>query len=1250
MVRLVKLFFNKLWRKTDASSSTPKVLGLEPLHPEKGRLDNAIYVEELKDAITKESINNIALTGSYGSGKSSILYDFAHQVQPSRWPFRLLRKKRDKYRKKRVIQISLAALGGDYKTEGKPEQDEGKDGLEESSRIQKEIVKQLLFKEAPVKVSGSKFKRISKPYKTRIVLISILGAISTTAVIYLVWGSSILYPLAGLWSEQAFIAFSMSFFLFSLIALILFGLHGNFVVDKLTGGPVSLAVSKDNNYFDQYLDELIYFFEATDYDIVIFEDIERFDNAYIFVALKQLNSILNDAGQIKATGKQIRFIYAIKDSLFSKGEFAGYEQSTNRAKFFDLIISVVPFVTHQSSNDIMTDMFITKGKKEISKDSIAIVSKYITDMRLIKNIYNEYLIFEKKILGKDKLPGLTPDKLFAMIVYKNTNLKDFENIKLGKSKLEKVYSVYRCAISENVTRLNNRIVSLSEKIEDPQSIAARSKEYGDRLISYLQMTISALQAKNVSYHLPTGSYTLEQMRNGDFWENAGQLSPNDSLTVNYEVLRPRYGMVPGSMTFSRDKLQAIVGGSLDGGRLADEDIVKFKKELSQLRKHVKAMPYKTLQEILSLDNSSEFRKEIENLIGKKEGEDSLTYDLLEADHIDENFVLYTSTFLGANPRAANFLIHHLQKNKPDFHYKFRGERAERDDTDANIKELLAGSGKGYLRNRSIYNIEIVNYLLKTARQHSTDNASLALRHVIENLIQGESEDEAFLDEYVRSGDGAEKLIKSLSSKWTKVFDYLITRKEMSYPERIKLFNAAFEGVKEEVQYSTEEDILDFISENAQSMKVFTRPLEAKAALDIKSVLPQFNIKLTSFSRLHNDIKEVIIANNLYAINQKNLENATGLKDLSLDNILSVNEKVFSYIAANVEDYLLAITESKLTKYTINNNDTFSAIVDAIAEQGQMHLIDVLRDRSDDCSIEDLSKSVQAAWPALLDSQAVDPLSSNILAYYDQDDSGRIDQHLARYFENEGRIVVDNKDTEEDLQKLAVAILSEEQIAPRIRSKLIKDLELKDRIAIDAFPVQESELYGYLLEDGIIEDSASSYEHLKKATLNTRHFYIAKSHHFSEYVNEVVLNSDEINIIATASNIHPSVKRRTITNLALFDAELPSGAIKALSAFAVDDGMTLDLFTLNIMVDIADAITSIRLINQSEESFTKDGMIQMLESIGVEYARLAQKGTQVTLDDMEYNRQLVERLKRLGMVSSVTEKGGRKMKVNMKKKW
>lgn len=61
------------------------------------------------------------------------------------------------------------------------------------------------------------------------------------------------------------------------------------------------------------MDEIVYFFEVTDYNVVIIEDLDRFDNTDIFLKLREVNQLLNQSNSV---GRKVTFIYAVKDDMF----------------------------------------------------------------------------------------------------------------------------------------------------------------------------------------------------------------------------------------------------------------------------------------------------------------------------------------------------------------------------------------------------------------------------------------------------------------------------------------------------------------------------------------------------------------------------------------------------------------------------------------------------------------------------------------------------------------------------------------------------------------------------------------------------------------------------------------------------------------------------------------------------------------------------------------------------------------------
>src|SRR4051812_36550771 len=97
----MKQWLTRTWRRTVVRrnqeegavvATRPKLL---PLTPGFVRSEHGIYFDILDDALTTyaQTVRNIALTGSYGVGKSSILQEVA------------------KHHRKRVISISLSTLG-----------------------------------------------------------------------------------------------------------------------------------------------------------------------------------------------------------------------------------------------------------------------------------------------------------------------------------------------------------------------------------------------------------------------------------------------------------------------------------------------------------------------------------------------------------------------------------------------------------------------------------------------------------------------------------------------------------------------------------------------------------------------------------------------------------------------------------------------------------------------------------------------------------------------------------------------------------------------------------------------------------------------------------------------------------------------------------------------------------------------------------------------------------------------------------
>lgn len=452
------------------------LLGLGPEYDESR---HGLYLRLLKKSL-ENGCRNIAVSGPYGSGKSSILSQYQHENA------------------RRTILISLWELAplsqsAAVAPEGSGEVRDYAGAL--TNALEREVVRQLLYCGNHARVPRSRFNRIHQTGRLRILLPALGAALFFTAI-YLLIDGSLLRALFPDVSWLTFIAWPALIFLsvFVLVACILPGLSSSIKSGGLSTSFATLSLEKgETSYFDKYLDEIVYFFEANPYDTVIFEDLDRFNDPSVYMHLKDLNRVLNNApGIIRKRGDRgIRFVYAIRDSIF---DVSTLEQSSrydaraceelltpgsNRVKFFDSIIPVTPFLSELNSPDMALDLF----SDVIGQDSelagvVRVIAPHVTDMRLLKEIRNEYLILLHVLLPEDQEAdcdlGVTRSGILAMAAYRCVNSSDFEKIRRGDSNLDKLYELHADFVK---TLINNRLYQRGKIKEARKTEGVNKSEY-----------------------------------------------------------------------------------------------------------------------------------------------------------------------------------------------------------------------------------------------------------------------------------------------------------------------------------------------------------------------------------------------------------------------------------------------------------------------------------------------------------------------------------------------------------------------------------------------------------------------------------------------------------------------------------------------------------------------------------------------------------------------------------------------------
>lgn len=222
------------------------------------------YIELLDEVLKKcDRLHNVALTGPYGSGKSSIIASYL---------------KSHPRIKKLSLNISLASFSL------KRDSDDDDTYLTEEE-IQRGILKQIFYKVKPSKIPLSRYRKLHSPSIRKILYVFFVLAISLLIGMY-VFNYKLLTKNGSLFDQalkrvhkfgapKNYIIWIITFVIFLMLLFILVNVAEHILsrlsLSKINIGKVAeVDRQTSESFFDKNMDELAYFFEATNYRIVFF--------------------------------------------------------------------------------------------------------------------------------------------------------------------------------------------------------------------------------------------------------------------------------------------------------------------------------------------------------------------------------------------------------------------------------------------------------------------------------------------------------------------------------------------------------------------------------------------------------------------------------------------------------------------------------------------------------------------------------------------------------------------------------------------------------------------------------------------------------------------------------------------------------------------------------------------------------------------------------------------------------------------
>nr|WP_152909324.1 hypothetical protein [Mariprofundus ferrooxydans] len=608
---------------------TEKMLNLRSLAPADDKLDGT-YKQALDKALSDSSIRNIALTGPYGSGKSTVLLSYEKNRIES------ARKSRFQKGGKPFLKISLASFVtekyerayADSDTINQPRgiPEEGHEKI--LQKVERGILEQMIYSLSADKLPQSRFRRITSPRMAwpkasfTLIWLSLIGFgyMNSEQALAILKDAIVNYP--PVLSFLAFIAFAIPpIYLIAKIYEATFGI----TLGKLSLKNLELEASNKRNQsvLNQHIDEILYFFEAAKYQVVVFEDLDRFGTSEIFFKLKELNKVINDN---LSAEKPVKFIYALKDAMI-KGE--------DRTKFFDLIIPVVPVINPNNSLDMFHGELEALGLNgRVDKKLIAGASVFIVDPRLIANILNEFEIYASIIAETDT----DLSRLLAIIIYKNTYPEDFEMLHHKDGVLFKLTSAKKEFIKKRRGELDQRIKGITSKlanIEEQQKLG--EKRLAMMYVGYFVNKYAGNQVAGVTFgnnRIPFSNLTLD---------NLLQIKSTTQAYIYY-INNPNGNR--GNVDFSQAESELHPGYTIE--EMAEQiraDVNGLEESLEEdaadLAKEVDQLPFKRLSELYHDGYLEDF---MPNGLEGLRHQPALFEFLVKGGYVDETYPIYTSLF------------------------------------------------------------------------------------------------------------------------------------------------------------------------------------------------------------------------------------------------------------------------------------------------------------------------------------------------------------------------------------------------------------------------------------------------------------------------------------------------------------------------------------------------------------------------------------------------------------------------------
>jgi hypothetical protein len=1165
----------------------------------------------------KEDIKNIALTGSYGSGKSSILKTFQKNYKGNDLKF---------------LNISLATF-----KEEKPEFDEkGKeikvDKTDLLRLIETSILEQIFYHEEDNKIPDSRFKKIKSYSLKKLILISLGYLLFLLAIYNYVNPNFIQSVFKDIaisnkvcdiihYSGIFIIALGVFFIILKSVRII-----SAVTINKLKiqNAEIGIGDNLNKSILNHHIDEILYFFSIRPYNVVIIEDLDRFRETEIFTKLREVNLLLNNSEKTKR--KEIVFVYAVRDDMFTDKE---------RTKFFDFIIPVIPVINSSNSSEILLKKK-NEFKYSLSDNLIEDISFFIDDMRLLHNISNEFYLYSNKLNET-----LNQDKLFAIITYKNIYPNDFMKLSYNEGDLYSIFNSKSIFIKKSINELDTELEVCKNQIKEYESLFISNIQdlrllYVVRIIETLPgfksfvinnnlLSIDeVIETANFEY-LKTNNFLYEQIRFNDY--NRRTDSRNLNSTTKFSEIEKLI-----------DQNKSYIEKEKDITDIKNGKITSLKSKIQKLEKQKQKTRISKIAELLRSDEFPEL--ELSENLNK-----NLITILLRNGYIAEDYIDYISLFHEESITRSDYQFHISIKNsiKQPFDYKL-----------SKIEKLLIKINPLDFQTEFILNYDIVDYLFSYSDKYDSQLESIFNKLKDESKVSVE-----FIKGYFEISQKLNEFIKMLCDKWSNIWGFIESNPDFS--EDIK--NSILKSI---IEYGDINAIVEISKQSSITKLILSDPLFLNITENHDKLKKVIEVLKVSFSKIDfvnssDEMLSFIYNGNHYQLNIEMVASVIKMfgefNQIEFDNSnyfaikTSKADQLIKYVEANIDDYI----ENVYLKISTNVNEKEEYLIALLNNEN----IEIDKKESIISQIETKITKLSTIedselYPILLENNNLFPSWENLLFDYnnqiiEEGEEGKTEAEISESCIGFINLI-------QNAEELSRVKIPKEVNSKNVYGKFWKKLLQKDEIEDQSYDlITKSSPWWYndlsfekisdnkiksLINSNCVNPTVESFNALKEESDGLNIYLLEKRKgDYFKILDQLNFDSDDLELILKSSLLNNSDKLEILNNcseetiITNSNLKLLSSILLSENSFVVSDNV-LNSILMNNQVSIKERV---RLFVKNSSKYDLSFIEEFLKNLGGNYAWITDTSTKARIPKDHDSWELLNILVNKRYISSFSEK-------------